>query len=172
MARRIIAYLPFLTKEEVQLYQPMLLPMGLAIVGSLLIAIGMRRKAAKVEPPAPVPEPAPLVSQPEIIAPRPRPKLVAARKDQPAAPVAALMTADLEPAKGRQVSLEQCFARYTSDSGKRVPIAPDGVMDAMSEFCKSVGIRTKIEGDKLYLIDVELADTSRAGRRGPMGRLK
>jgi hypothetical protein len=80
------------------------------------------------------------------------------------------MTAALDPAKGRKVSLEQCFARYTSDSGKRVPMAPDVFMDAMSEFCKGVGIRTKIEGDKLYLIDVELADTSRAGRLGPMAR--
>jgi hypothetical protein len=35
-----------------------------------------------------------------------------------------------------------------------------------------VGIRTKIEGDNLYLIDVELADTSRAGRLGPMDREK
>jgi hypothetical protein len=172
MARRIIAYLPFLTKEQVQLYQLMLLPMGLAIVGSLLIAIGVRRKGAKVESSAPVAEPAPLVREPEIITPRPRPKLVAARKDPPAAPVAELMTAALEPAKGRNVSLEQCFARYTSDSGKRVPMAPDVFMDAMSEFCRGVGIRTKIEGDKLYLIDVELADTSRAGRLGPMGREK
>jgi hypothetical protein len=172
MARRIIAYLPFLTKEQVQLYQPMLLPMGLAIVGSLLIAIGVRRKAAKVEPPAPLPEPAPLVPEPEIIAPWPRPKFVAARKDQPAAPVAELMTAVLEPARGRRVSLEQCFARYTADSDKCQPLAPDAFMDAMSEFCKGAGIRTKIEGDKLYLINVELADTSRAGRLGPMGRLK
>jgi hypothetical protein len=40
MAKRLIAWFPFLTKEQVQLYQPMLLPLGLAFFGSLMIAIG------------------------------------------------------------------------------------------------------------------------------------
>jgi hypothetical protein len=39
MAKRLIVWFPFLTKEQVQLYQPMLLPMGLAFFGSLMIAI-------------------------------------------------------------------------------------------------------------------------------------
>jgi hypothetical protein len=42
LAKRLVAYLPFLTKEQVSLYQPLLLPLGLAIIGSLLIAIGVR----------------------------------------------------------------------------------------------------------------------------------
>jgi hypothetical protein len=40
MAKRLIAWFPFLTKEQVQLYQPMLLPTELASFGSLMIAIG------------------------------------------------------------------------------------------------------------------------------------
>lgn len=44
MIRRLVAYLPFLTKEQVQLYYPMLLPMSLAVLGSICIAIGSRRR--------------------------------------------------------------------------------------------------------------------------------
>jgi hypothetical protein len=166
MARRIVAYLPFLTKEQVQLYQPMLLPMGLAVVGSLLIAIGVRRKVAKLVPALlPADRLEPLEPLPEIIPPRARPRLATTRIAPPAAPIAELMTAALEPAKGRRVSLEQCFARYQVDSKvlKRDPVPPDTFMDAMSEFCRGVGIRTKIERDKLYLMNVQLVTPEQRG---------
>src|SRR5262249_40325538 len=91
LAKRLVAYLPFLTKEQVSLYQPLLLPLGLAIIGSLLIAIGVRghSKPARhyrdgvCEPAEKPTQSTSTNATPEILAPvprtlsvSPRPKLV------------------------------------------------------------------------------------------------
>ena len=101
---------------------------------------------------------------PEIIAPPPRPKLVAARSDPPAGAVHRIMTAALEPAKGQRVELGRGYARYVSvckDEGRQ-PVTPDQYMDAMVGFCTATGIKTRIEGDKLYLQNVQFVEGERS----------
>ena len=68
------------------------------------------------------------------------------------------MTAALEPAKGQRVDLEAVFHRYTAEckAEARESVPPDVFMDAMARFYKAVGSKTKIIGEKLYLLNVQL----------------
>ena len=43
-----MAFLPFLTEKQVQLYHPLLLPLMLGVLGALCIGIGAHRGAATV----------------------------------------------------------------------------------------------------------------------------
>lgn len=105
---------------------------------------------------------------PEIVAPEPmrrlpppaRPRLATARKEPPAAPIPRIMTAALDPAKGRRVNLEACFHRYVAESRAegRDPVETDIFLDAMVRFCKSAGIKTKVIDGILYLMDVQLVE--------------
>jgi len=91
----------------------------------------------------------------------PRPRLVAARKDPPAGPVAQIMTGALEPAKGQRVELGAAYLSYAAACRRTgaVSLSPDQFADAMVGFCKATGIRTRIENDdKLYLMNVQLKD--------------
>jgi hypothetical protein len=47
MAKRISAALPFLSAEDVELYQPLLLPLGLQLSGFLMLGFGFAPKAPK-----------------------------------------------------------------------------------------------------------------------------
>jgi hypothetical protein len=47
MGARIIAVLPFLTPEQVQLYQPLTLPIGLQFGGFFLLALGLSPRPAE-----------------------------------------------------------------------------------------------------------------------------
>jgi hypothetical protein len=157
LARRLTAILPFLTKEQVQLYQPLLLPMTVSIMGTILIAVGLRRKKKPQEklqekPPAKeepkvevVPEPAPM---PKAAA-RPRPRLVVAQEGPLAGLVFELMKVALEPAKGSSIDLVDCYARYKADSSAqgREPLTPNDYKRAMDTFCKGLGIRTRFDAD-------------------------
>jgi hypothetical protein len=102
------------------------------------------------------------ITEPELIRkklpPPPRPKLATARKSEPAGPIPRIMTAALDRAKGQRVVLEDTFHRYAADSRAegRAPVRPDVFMDAMARFCRGAGIKTKIENDRLYLLDVRL----------------
>jgi len=54
--------MPFLMKEEIQIYRPLLVPMGLAIVGYVLITLALiraRQEAPEQEPEASKQEPKP-----------------------------------------------------------------------------------------------------------------
>jgi hypothetical protein len=68
------------------------------------------------------------------------------------------MTAILEPAKGQRVDLELAFRRYTAKckAEGRESVPPDIFMDAMARFCRTVGIKTKIIDDRIYLLNVQL----------------
>jgi hypothetical protein len=89
----------------------------------------------------------------------PRPTLVASRKEAPAGPIRRIMHDVLEPARGRRVELGQGYLRYTAicKAEGRTPVTPDQYMDAMVGFCKVTGIRTKIEGNRIYLMGEQLA---------------
>jgi hypothetical protein len=50
MAKRISAALPFLTMEAVELYQPLLLPLGLQLSGFLMLGFGFAPRPVEPEP--------------------------------------------------------------------------------------------------------------------------
>ena len=102
-------------------------------------------------------EPSPVLTK---LPPRPKPKLVAARREPPAGAVGQIMTDALEPARGQRVELGQGYLRYAAvcKAQSQEPVTPDQYMDAMVTFCKGIGIRTRIIGDKLYLMDVQLTE--------------
>jgi hypothetical protein len=49
MARRISAAMPFLTAADVELYQPLVLPLGLQLGGFLMLALGLSPRRAEPE---------------------------------------------------------------------------------------------------------------------------
>jgi hypothetical protein len=113
-------------------------------------------------------EPAPVVIEtvaepvtPAKLPPPPSPKLATAKKERPAGPIPRIMTAVLEPARGQRVELGEAFVRYAAEckAKAREAVPPDVFLDAMARFCKTVGIKTKIISDKLYLLDVQLVAT-------------
>lgn len=164
MARRLVAYLPFLTKEQVQLYQPMLLPMGLAIIGSLLVAIGVRRKAtvsqltvdqpkvAEVLAPALAAEPAQMRTGSPVL------KLVSVKDEKPSGSIPKILTAALDPATGERVEFAEVYRRYRLDCAAEgnSAVSPEQFADPLKRFCKGAGIRTKAQGEHLYLLNVRI----------------
>ena len=173
MIRRLVAYLPFLTKEQVQLYYPMLLPMSLALLGSVCIAIGSRRR----EPDRPAP-PSPAVLSPtqepdvdSLTEPQIAPTLapvpvqlplpavtepLATKKEQPAVP--RIMSAALTRAKNQRVDLEDAFKRYAADcrSEGQEPVDPIAFSDEIARFCRSRRIQLMIDGERVYLLGFQL----------------
>ena len=173
MAKRLVAYLPFLTKEQVLLYQPLLLPLGLAIIGSLLIAIGARgqSKRPKFEvvstnsPPTPSdsvvidvePEPSvPTFRPPE------GPKLVTSSPEG-AGSIPKILHELLEPATGKRVEIKDCHEGYAARCRieRKRPVPPLQFIDPVKQFCRRAGIRTKAEGDRFYLVGVQLVASLR-----------
>jgi hypothetical protein len=70
------------------------------------------------------------------------------------------VTAALQPAKGQRVELGRAVLRYAAQckAEGREPVPPDVFMDAMARFCKTVGIKAKIIGENLYLMDAQLVE--------------
>ena len=122
-----------------------------ATAADMAEAAGAASEIEAAPPPAPAPE--------KLPAP-PRPRLATAKREPPAGPVPRIMTAALEPSKGSRVELGQAFTRYSADcrSEGRQPVDPEVFMDAMARFCKSTGIKTRIEGNSLFLLDVQLVN--------------
>lgn len=96
---------------------------------------------------------------PAKLPPPSRPTLAIARQEPPAGPVPRIMTGALEPAKGERLELGKAYSRYVAvcKAEARAAVTPNQFMDAMAKFCKQVGIKSKIENEKLYLIDIELS---------------
>jgi hypothetical protein len=184
MAKRIVAILPFLNKEHVQLFVPMLLPLALGYFGLLFEAIAVRsgspverkpglwarwraRRKAPVEPkaanddvvpPAPVVQPQP-EAKPEPVAvskarQAPRPKLVATNDG-----VAPIMTKLLERADAKaRLSLLDAANAYGAQcrAEGRVPIPAEDFLVSAVSFAKAVGIKTRTVGGMVYMVGVRL----------------
>jgi hypothetical protein len=189
MARRIVAYahaigLTSLTKEQVQLYHPMLLPLALAILGSVCIAIGARGghkqpirtwrmpslcRRRDISPEAalsamtrdPVdtkPEPVVEDASPVVIPPAPKPKLIASNPKQLVGSVKRILTDNMESCQGGKVEIAECGARYRAvckAEGKR-SVTKDQFIAEIDEFCMAIGIKRRSIGGHLYLMDVQL----------------
>ena len=64
----------------------------------------------------------------------------------------------LEPQEGLASSSDRSICAIFAEcrSARAVPVTPDQFMDAMAGLCKVVGVKTKIEADKLYLMNAQL----------------
>jgi hypothetical protein len=170
MIRRLVAYLPFLMKEQVQLYYPMLLPMSLALLGSVCIAIGSRRREPVDAPPPP--PAAEIMSQapaspigPEI-APADAPVMLPAatapaKREQN--PIARIMSAGLARAKHQRVDIEDAFNWYTTicEGEGHQPVDPGAFTKAIARFCQRRKIELLIDGDRAYLLGFQLSAPAR-----------
>ena len=155
LAKRLAAYFPFLTKEQVQLYHPLLVPLGLAILGSLMLAIGLRRKEQPAKAPEPAkPEPAPEpVAAPTQLKPAAPPRLVI-NNDVPA-----MLVKLVDPAPGERIQVCAVSSAYTTQcraEGKE-PASPDQLASGLKKFCKDAGIKTRTIKGQVYLLDIRLA---------------
>src|SRR5262249_13535008 len=147
------AYLPFLTKEQVQLYYPMLLPMSLALLGSLCIASGSgsrRRERTDLPPPE-----SPTTPQPKAKVPsRSRPKLAAITR-KPVGAVLDFLPDGIESEEGQRTEMSDAYIGYLSwcKTRQAAPMDVAEFADEVEKLCREVGIR--IEGQ--HLVDVRLA---------------
>jgi hypothetical protein len=112
--------------------------------------------AMRPTPPAKLPEPQGL-------------KLVAAvRSDRLAGSIPKILTAALEPAAGQRVEMAEVYRRYNQDCAAEgnSAVPPAQFADPLARFCKGAGIRTKVEGEHVYLLNVRIgvaqADAQRA----------
>jgi hypothetical protein len=90
----------------------------------------------------------------------PRPKLVATSAAPPAGSIPEIMATVLEPAaKTDRVELAECYAAYTAQcttAGRRV-VTPEQFVEPLQRVCNSLGIKTRVIGDKVFLVGVRLA---------------
>jgi hypothetical protein len=101
----------------------------------------------------PLEAPAPIAVQP------PGPKLVAVHGKRLAASIPRILTGALEPAAGQRVEMAEAYRRYTQDcaiEGKST-VSPEDFADPLARFCKGAGIRTKVEGGHVYLLNVRIS---------------
>jgi hypothetical protein len=185
LAKRLVAYLPFLTKEQVSLYQPLLLPLGLAIIGSLLIAIGVRGQPKKqvdhhqldhaAEKPAQSPSTQPtheiLAPVPRTLSVSPRPKLVPQQRAiaPPTAPteieldpkpVVAFMKRRLPPVRGADADLGDVYRGFLEDWHAQElegePLTAAQFGLVLNYICRQVGIRIERRGKRVVCVDRQL----------------
>jgi hypothetical protein len=163
VTRRLVAALPFLTKEEVQLYRPLLVPLGLAIVGYLLISLALikgREVSARALVPA---KPEPKGDEPELQvqvleASKPaRATFTVVKKEPPAAMTRAL-TGLLEKAPRRRVAADEVYERYAARmqaEGQQPEALAEFLVHART-FCEHLGIETAVIDGKAYMRNVKL----------------
>jgi hypothetical protein len=101
-------------------------------------------RSAKADAPAVVPG--------KQSAPQPL-KLVAVRGSIPK-----ILTTALEPAAGERVEMAEVYRHYHLDcaAAGNSAVSPEQFADPLKRFCKGAGIRTKVEGEHVYLLNVRL----------------
>jgi hypothetical protein len=122
---------------------------------------GSRRSTKPVVMP---PTPTAKLSEPQGL------KLVAERSERLAGSIPKILTAALEPAAGQRVEMAEVYRRYnldcTAEGNSAVP--PAQFADPLARFCKGAGIRTKVEGEHVYLLNVRIGAVQADGRRAMM----
>ena len=80
--------------------------------------------------------------------------------EPPTGQVMRIMTEVLEPAPGKSVCLESGYRRYATICQTKglEPVEPNTYLDAMVEFCRTVGLTTKAKKGRLHLVNVQLAE--------------
>ena len=128
-------------------------------------------------------------SEPErarvAIPPRPKPQLIASNPSPPVGSVKRILTDNLDHSPGRKVEIAELGKRYRDvcKAEGKCAVSQDAFVADFGAFCDAVGIKRKMVGDHLYLIDVQLTQlrngsitaatevkrtaTSSSGRRDP-----
>jgi hypothetical protein len=85
-------------------------------------------------------------------------KLVAVRSERPVGSIPKILTSALEPALGQRVEMADVYRRYSLDCAAEgnSAVSPEQFADPLKRFCKGAGIRTKVDGDHVYLLNVRL----------------
>jgi hypothetical protein len=85
-------------------------------------------------------------------------KLVSVREARPAGSIPKILTAALDPAVGERVEFAEVYRRYRSDCAAEgsLAVSPEQFADPLKRFCKGAGIRTKAQGEHLYLLNVRI----------------
>jgi hypothetical protein len=70
-----------------------------------------------------------------------------------------ILTAALEPAAGERVEMAEVYRRYNLDciAAGNSAVSAEQFADPLARFCKGAGIRTKVEGGHVFLLNVRLA---------------
>jgi hypothetical protein len=97
-------------------------------------------------------------------------KLVAVRSEKPAGSIPKILTAALEPASGERVEMAEVYQRYNltcaAEGNSAVP--PAQFADPLARFCKGAGIRTKVDGDHVYLLNVRIGSAQSKDQHATM----
>jgi hypothetical protein len=157
LSRRIVAYLHgILTVEQVQLHLPLPPPMGLSVVGFLMISGALARGRKRA---VDVPEPTKVEPKHEpAVAPAPPAKrepmrLMVIKSDPPAAFTNAVMNL-IEKAARKRVAVDQLHQAYATRTS--APCAIAEFREYLLAICQRFGIQTTFVDDKPYLRGVRL----------------
>jgi hypothetical protein len=175
-ARRVAAILP-ITEAGVRLYQPLVVPVTMAVLASLCALIAMILKTPPMPRPwknwrgsmhskyPPMPTRSVVIdvtpeALPEPITPlryRPRPKLAVTTR-QPIGAVLDFLHDGLEIVAGSRTEIAAAFIGYTAWCKANLlrPMDVVSFHDALEGLCRQFGIRVHTEGDQHYLVDVRL----------------
>jgi hypothetical protein len=95
-----------------------------------------------------------------VIPPPAKPKLIATNPDRrPVGSVKRILTVHLESAPGDKVEIADVGNRYCDvcrRDGKRT-VTSDEFCTELNDFCRTIGIKRKKAGERVYLLDVRLA---------------
>ena len=96
--------------------------------------------------------------------------LVAVRSERPAGSIPKILTAALEPAAGQRVEMAEVYRRYNVDCAAEgdQAVPPAKFADPLARFCKGAGIKTKVEGEHVYLLNVRIGAAQADDRRATM----
>ena len=97
-------------------------------------------------------------------------KLVVVRSERPAGSILKILTVALEPAAGQRVEMAEVYRRYNVDCAAEgdQAVPPAQFADPLARFCKGAGIKTKVEGEHVYLLNVRIGAAQADDRRATM----
>jgi hypothetical protein len=179
-ARRIAAILP-LTEQQVELYQPIILPVTVSLLGILFLSAAFapgRRKGIDVTP-EPKPRPSPTAKAASTVSahrpipvpaalPRPAPSSVVelaprkphgAKAKKPEGRVGSFLRESLLVAVGDKVGWPKLYAAYR-DWCQRLgftPVTAGRFGEVLVEICDKAGIVIEDDGQLVYCVDRKLA---------------
>jgi hypothetical protein len=154
LAKRIVAFLPFLTKEEVQLYLPMLLPMCLAFLGSIMIGIAAHGRQKPVETSI---EPEPAKAPPRGKEPAPAPTVIGPKLTVIQGGIVSTLTDLLEKAPRARVAIDDLYRAYAARMKPEDRLEPVKFAEEVAKFCRKIRIKTSEIDGNAYLLGVRLA---------------
>lgn len=160
--------------ETVATYEPVILPLLIAIMASVFLSAGARphKRPEKQKAKAPKPEPLPVVAPVEIAPPAeivrpavaqlppPRPKVVPMARPKPSnfGSVTDFLVEALQPAEGHSTDIEHMLEAYRRwcAAKSRDPMHPERFFEALESIAPRIGLAMRLEGEALKLPNVRL----------------